>query len=87
MAIEFIVVSFGKENEMYDNLKAEMSRRKVTGMVMASVLHITHATFYHKMKGKADWTLSQMLTIQRYLNSLHSEVYLTLDYLFKKRGA
>lgn len=86
MAIDFYYLSFGKENKMYDNLKAEMSRRKVTGMVMASVLHITHATFYHKMKGKADWTLSQMLTIQRYLNNLGND-YLTLDYLFKKRGA
>lgn len=69
---------------MFGNLRAEMSRNKISGTDMANVLHISHQSFYSKMSGKSDFTLSQMMMIQLHLqnaNSAEKEHY-TLDYLF-----
>lgn len=74
---------------MYDNLRAEMSRNKVTGLKLASVLKITHASFYNKMHGKSDFTLKEIVGIQRYLKSVDPSRAsdLTLDYLFYNKEA
>ena len=69
---------------MFGNLRAEMARNKMTGTDMANVLHITHQSFYNKMSGETDFTLSQMMMIQSHLKSVNQtekENY-TLDYLF-----
>lgn len=70
---------------MFGNLRAEMARNKITGVDMANVLHISHQSFYGKMSGDTDFTLSQMMMIQLHLqtvNPVESERY-TLDYLFR----
>jgi hypothetical protein len=69
---------------MFGNLRAEMARNKMTGTDMANVLHITHQSFYKKMSGETDFTLSQMRMIQLHLKAVNpseKENY-TLDYLF-----
>lgn len=70
---------------MFDNLKAEMSRNGMTGVEMSRILNITHQSFYKKMNGNSDFTLDQMILIQRILkesNPTEKDRY-TLDYLFK----
>ena len=69
---------------MFGNLRAEMSRNKISGTDMANVLHISHQSFYSKMSGKSDFTLSQMVMIQLHLQNANSEEkeHYTLDYLF-----
>ena len=69
---------------MFGNLRAEMSRNRMTGTDMANVLNISHQSFYNKMSGETDFTLSQMMMIQSHLKSVNQtekENY-TLDYLF-----
>ena len=69
---------------MFGNLRAEMSRNRITGTDMANVLNISHQSFYNKMNGETDFTLSQMMMIQSHLKSVNQtekENY-TLDYLF-----
>ena len=69
---------------MFGNLRAEMSRNKITGTDMANVLHISHHSFYKKMSGETAFTLRQMVMIQLHLkasNPAEKEHY-TLDYLF-----
>ena len=69
---------------MFGNLRAEMSRNRITGTDMANVLNISHQSFYNKMSGETDFTLSQMMMIQSHLKSVNQtekENY-TLDYLF-----
>ena len=69
---------------MFGNLRAEMSRNRMTGTDMANVLNISHQSFYNKMSGETDFTLSQMMMIQSHLksvNQIEKENY-TLDYLF-----
>lgn len=73
---------------MYDNLRAEMSRNNVTGLKLASVLHITHQSFYKKINGKSDFTIKEIKGIQNYFRDVdpsRKDVY-TLDYLFRSKG-
>ena len=70
---------------MFGNLRAEMSRNKLTGTDMANVLNISHQSFYNKMNGETDFTLPQMIMIQLHLKAVNpseKENY-TLDYLFE----
>lgn len=69
---------------MFGNLRAEMSRNRITGTDMANVLNISHQSFYNKMNGETDFTLSQMMMIQSHLKSVNQteKEHYTLDYLF-----
>lgn len=69
---------------MFGNLRAEMSRNRMTGTDMANVLNISHQSFYNKMSGETDFTLSQMMMIQSHLKSVNQteKEHYTLDYLF-----
>lgn len=70
---------------MFGNLRAEMSRNKMTGTDMANVLLMSHQSFYNKMNGNSDFTLKQMMMIQSYLQSVNpsEKEHYTLDYLFE----
>lgn len=69
---------------MFGNLRAEMSRNKITGTDMSDVLHISHQSFYGKMNGDTEFTLRQMMMIQIHLKTVNpaEKEHYTLDYLF-----
>lgn len=48
---------------MYDNLRAEMARHKVTGKVIAASLGIDKKTFGRRMNGKSEFTIKEAKTI------------------------
>ena len=66
----------------FKNLKAEMTRAGITFSEMAKMIGIGESTFYGKRNGSYDWTLSEMIAIQKILQE-RTELDLPLDYLFK----
>ena len=75
------VVFYGENmgKYLYNNLKAEMSRTKITQDDIAGILHITRYTFSKKMTGKNEFNLKEILEIR---NTFFPE--LSLEYLFQK---
>ena len=64
---------------MYNNLRAEMARNRVTGNDLAEVLKIRPATFSEKMTGKSGFTFAEAQMIKSYLGTS-----LTLEELFER---
>lgn len=64
---------------MFQNLQAEMARRKLTGRELAKVLGFSEVTFYNKMNGHREWKLKEMEQIKGALNTDAS-----YEYLFKR---
>lgn len=64
---------------MYANLKKELFAKNITQYQLAKTLKVGENTMSKKMRGKTDFTLSEMFTIQK-------EFFpdLTLEYLFKQ---
>ena len=64
---------------MYNNLKAEMTRKGVTGEEIAKVLDVHPNSAYSKLNGKSDFYKSECdLIKERFFKDLDFE------YLFKK---
>ena len=68
---------------MYNNLNAELSRGSISLNEIAEDIGITRQAFINKKKGKTNWKLNEMVSIQEYINSKLNTNY-TLDYLFQK---
>ena len=68
---------------MYNNLNAELSRGNISLNEIAEDIGITRQAFINKKKGKTNWKLNEMVSIQEYINSKLNTNY-TLDYLFQK---
>lgn len=68
---------------MYNNLNAELSRGNISLNEIAEDIGITRQAFINKKKGKNNWKLNEMVSIQEYINSKLNTNY-TLDYLFQK---
>lgn len=64
---------------MYDNLRAEMTRRNVTAKEIAKKLGKTEGTISGKITGKTDFTMDEARQIKDILS-----VNITLDELFLK---
>lgn len=64
---------------MFQNLQAEMARRKLTGRELAKMLSITEVTWYNKMAGQREWKLSEMEKIK---GALRTDA--PYEYLFKR---
>ena len=62
---------------MYLNLNAEMARKKVTQLEIASKLNINSSTMSDKLNGKADFKLKECKDIKKIFFPNCS-----LDYLF-----
>lgn len=65
----------------FSNLEAEIKRAGMSVETFAKEIHLEKVTMYNRLKGKTKWTLSDMVSIQKYLNNKTSQ-NLTLDYLF-----
>lgn len=68
---------------MNKNLLAELARAGYSNKAMAEKIGISEVPFGNKIKGKTDWTLREMVAIQKILNEEIGTSY-TLDYLFKR---
>lgn len=62
---------------MYPNLMAEMARQKITQSRLAEMLGISERTMSDKLRGCADFKLSEMMKIKDQFGQ-------TLDYLFER---
>ena len=63
---------------MYNNLRGEMAKKRITGNDLAAILNIRPATFSEKMTGKSQFTLDEAFIIRAYVGS-----DLTLEELFE----
>ncbi len=64
---------------MFNNLEAEMARKKITQKELAKILHISSSTMSDKMTGKQDFKLKECKIIVEYFDNQFS-----IDYLFKE---
>ena len=64
---------------MYPNIRAEMARNGINGVVLAELAHIPYATLTSKMTGKTDWKLSEAIAVKRAIGTA-----IPLEELFKK---
>ena len=64
---------------MYDNLKAEMARKRLTVRSLARLMGAHENTLYRKIEGKVEFKLDEMETIKRLL-----QTDATMDYLFER---
>ena len=63
---------------MFQNLEAEMARRKITRLSLANKIHKTATTLSLKLNGKAPITLSECVEIKNAIDE-----NLSIDYLFQ----
>ena len=69
-----------KDRIEYENL---MSRAKLTFKALSDIIGISMSTIYNKKSGVSDWTLAEMVDIQKVLQE-KTKQELPLDYLFMK---
>ncbi|MBP1083476.1 hypothetical protein ACFFJQ_06815 [Bacillus capparidis] len=64
---------------MFPNLRAEMARKGIDGVIVSAHLGIARKTFSNKMIGKSEFTRSEIFKIQK-----HFFPGLTVEYLFSE---
>ncbi len=62
---------------MMSNLKAALDRKGITNRAVCELLKVSEKTFYNKIHGDSDFTVSEALMIMRNLLPEY-----TLEYLF-----
>lgn len=62
---------------MFNNLLAEMARNRINQTQLAEVLHVSQKTVSNKLKGKSEFTLSELNKIMGLF-----EDDMSFDYLF-----
>ena len=67
----------------YKNLEAEFTRIGMSVEKIAHELGFEKATLYNRLSSKTNWTLNDMLKLQRFVND-KAQAHYTLDYLFAK---
>lgn len=73
------------KNHKYPNLMAELTRNGVGTNELAILLKMSRQNIYNKLNGKVPWTLREMEIIRKWLSITDNT--LTLDYIFKEKGA
>lgn len=63
---------------MFNNLKAELTKREITITDLAGELNMNYKTLNNRLSGKSDFDLVEMKAIRTFL----SEPTMSLDYLF-----
>lgn len=67
----------------FGNLEAEFTRIGLSVEKVSQELGFNKLVIYNRMKGKTNWTLTDMLKIQKFVNE-RTKTHHTLDYLFAK---
>lgn len=71
------------KNNIYLNLTAELIKRRHTLVDISQCIGKSLPTLYAKLKGKTEFTLSEMESIQAFFYEKDGEPF-SLDYLFAK---
>lgn len=72
-----------KRSMRFKNLEAEFKRMGLSVDEVGHELGFAKAVMYNRLNGKTNWTLSDMLKIQKFINVKTRSNY-TLDYLFAR---
>ena len=64
---------------MFQNLQAEMARKRITTRGLAKMTGLHENTLYRKIEGKVEFKLNEMEDIRRILR-----IEVPLDHLFKR---
>lgn len=67
----------------FSNLEAEIARIGMSPEKVGEAIGMSKQIIYNRLNGKTKWTLTEMLKIQRLINS-KSNAKNTLDYLFAR---
>ena len=67
----------------FKNLEAEFARIGLSVEEVGNELGFAKALMYNRLACKTNWTLSDMLKIQKFVND-RTQSHYTLDYLFAK---
>jgi hypothetical protein len=67
----------------FNNLEAEFARIGLSVEEVGKELGFAKALMYNRLANKTNWTLNDMLKIQKFVND-RTKQRLTLDYLFAK---
>ena len=67
----------------FSNLEAEFARIGMSPEKVGEAIGMSRQIIYNRLNGKTKWTLTEMLEMQRLINSKGKAKY-TLDYLFAK---
>lgn len=62
---------------VFNNLRAELARNNINAKELAEILNLSQKTVYNKLKGKSEFTLSEILKVQEMLPDS------SLEYLFE----
>lgn len=65
----------------FRNLEAEITRLGLSVEEFGNELGFTKCTFYNRLGCRSNWTLTDMLKVQKFIND-RTQSKLTLDYLF-----
>lgn len=75
-----------KKEFAYPNLKAELSRYNIKAEDLSNLLGIAKPNVYNRLTGEKDFTLSEMITIQTYLELKATNKKFELEYLFSREA-
>jgi hypothetical protein len=67
----------------FKNLEAEFARMGLSVEDVGNALGFSKCLMYNRLANKTNWTLSDMLKVQKFVNE-KTQQHLTLDYLFAK---
>lgn len=74
-----------KKESVYPNLRAELTRYSITAEDLGNLLGIARPNVYTRLAGEKDFLLSEMITIQTYLE-LKTAKKFELEYLFSREA-
>ncbi len=67
----------------FRNLEAEFARMGLSVEEVGRELGFSKVLMYNRLNGRTNWTLSDMIKIQKFVN-FKTKSHYTLDYLFSK---
>lgn len=67
----------------FGNLEAEVKRIGLSVEEIGGILGYSKMIMYNRLNGKTNWTLQDMLKIQKFINE-KAHAHYTLDYLFAR---
>lgn len=67
----------------FNNLEAEFKRTGLSVEEIGNELGFAKCVIYNRLANKTNWTLNDMLKVQKFVND-RTQQRLTLDYLFAK---
>jgi hypothetical protein len=67
----------------FNNLEAEFARMGLSVEEVGEKLGFAKAVMYNRLANKTNWTLNDMLKVQKFVND-RMKSHLTLDYLFAR---